>query len=215
MGQMVESLKFPSVVASASLALFSVAQSAGRVLTGVISESALNWNTGKCCINKGVPRPFFLIVASAIGVLAHTILAFSTDQTSFVLGTALSGLSFGGVWPMLVLIVGETFGTAHVAANYMFYDGVTSAGGTFLLSKIVAQRVYENHIVHQDETSETANLLDSSFGNSDEVTCYGQECFQTTHVIISLLLCTCVVISGIFMYLTRHVYNKEDLHTHH
>jgi len=170
------------------------------VLTGVVSENALNWNTGWCCIDKGVPRPFFLIITSLVGVIAHAILAFSADQTSFMVGTALSGLSFGGVWPMLVLIVGEIYGTAHVAANYMFYDGVTSAGGTFLLSKIVAQRVYESHI--------DQHYSDNDDSSARGVTCYGLQCFQTTHIVISISLITCAIMSVIFMYMTRHVYNK-------
>jgi hypothetical protein len=202
MGQMVESLGFAPVVTSASLALFSVAQSAGRVLTGAISESALNWNTRSCGINNGVPRPFFLVVGSIAGVIAHTILAVSTDQATFVFGIALSGLAFGSVWPMLVLIVGELFGTANLAANYMFYDGFTSAAGTFLLSKIVAQEVYESHIdSHHAE-------------GGDGVTCYGQQCFQLTHVVIAMLSLTCIVTSLIMQYTTRHVYNKSTLHRH-
>jgi len=201
LGQMVESLKFSPVVTSSSLALFSVAQAAGRVITGAISESALNWNTRGCCIDNGIPRPFFLVVASLAGVLAHSILAAATTEAAFVFGVALSGAAFGMVWPMLVLIVGEIFGTAHVGANYMFYDGFTSAGGTFLLSKIVAQEVYEEHI-------------DSHSSESDGVTCFGQKCFQETHVVITVLSLTCVVTSVILQFITRDAYNKSRLPRH-
>jgi hypothetical protein len=104
---------------------------------------------------------------------------------------------------MMVLIVGEIYGTAHVAANYMFYDGFTSAAGTFLLSKVVAQEVYESHI-------------DSHYSDNDNdgVTCYGQKCFQQTHIVIALLSLTCVLTSMIMQYTTRHAYNKSSLHRH-
>jgi hypothetical protein len=95
MGQMVESLRFSPVVTSASLALFSVAQAASRVATGALSDSALNWSTRNCWIDNGVPRPFFLVIASLVGVLAHTILAISTNEATFVFGVALSGAAFG------------------------------------------------------------------------------------------------------------------------
>jgi hypothetical protein len=136
-----------------------------------------------CCIGNGqVPGPFFLIVANLLAVVAHAILAvMSEDEMTFVFGITLSGLAvFGCVWPMLVLIVGEIFGTARVAANnYIFYDGVTSAGGTFLLSKIVAQKAYEKDIdSHYSEN------------NNDGVTGTGQKCFQTTHKVIVLLSLT-------------------------
>ena len=122
LGQMVESLRFPPVVTSASLSLFSVAQSGGRVATGAVSDWALSFNTNRCFVDRGIPRPFFLVVASIVGVVAHTILAISTDEFSFVVGIALSGWAFGSVWPLMVLIVGEIYGTAHVGANYMLFD---------------------------------------------------------------------------------------------
>lgn len=80
MGQMVESLGFPETVTSASLAFFSVAQAAGRVATGSISEAAI----------KYTPRPFFLVMASIVGLLAHLMLGFASSEAIFVLGAALS-----------------------------------------------------------------------------------------------------------------------------
>lgn len=198
LGQMVESLGFSDVVTPATLALFSVAQSGGRIITGAASEAALTFETNRCCIDKGVPRPFFFVAASLAAIVAHTILAVATDQVSFVIGITLSGVAFGMIWPLMVLCVGELFGTAHVGANYMFYDGFTSAAGTFILSKVVAQRVYEEHI----------DSHDNGLGKSDEVTCYGKECFQQTHIIIVLLSMTCVVVSLLMQFKTRNVYNK-------
>ncbi|KAG7359936.1 major facilitator superfamily transporter [Nitzschia inconspicua] len=193
LGQMVESLGFSKVVVPATLALFSVAQSGGRVITGAISESALNYNTRRCCIDKGIPRPFFFVVASFAAVLSHAMLATATEEVYFVFGVTLSGIAFGMIWPLLVLCVGEIYGTAHVGANYMFYDGVTSAGGTFLLSKVVAQEVYEGHI---------------DPNGSSSTTCYGQACFRETHVVIVILSLTCIVTSAMLQYKTRNVYNK-------
>jgi MFS family permease len=196
LGQMVESLHFPSTVTPASLSLFSVAQSGGRVVTGALSDWALTVNTNRCFVDRGIPRPFFLVVGSLIGVVAHTILAVSTKEWSFVVGIALSGMAFGSVWPLMVLIVGEIYGTAHVAANYMFYDGCASAAGAFLLSKVVAQQVYDSHIDPHDSDAD------------DLATCFGQECFQMTHVIIASLSLVCVVTSLVLQYSTRDSYNS-------
>jgi len=199
LGQMVESLGFSIVVTPATLALFSVAQSGGRIITGAASEAALNYETRRCCIDKGIPRPFFFVAASVLAIFAHTILAIATSQLFFVIGITLSGLAFGMIWPLMVLCVGEFFGTAHVGANYMFYDGFTSAAGTFLLSKVVAQQVYEEHIdPHSSE-------------NGDGVTCYGKECFQQTHIVIVLLSMTCVAVSILMQYKTRKFYSKSNI----
>ena len=194
LGQMVESLGFSDAVTPATVALFSVAQSGGRTITGSASEAFLTYDTRRCCIDKGVPRPFFFVLASLASILAHTILAVSTSRVFFVVGITLSGVAFGMFWPLLVLCVGEFYGTSHVGANYMFYDGFVSAAGTFFLSKLVAQKVYEEHI---DETE-----------GSDGVTCYGIECFQQTHVIIVLLSITCVAVSTLMQYKTRKIYSR-------
>jgi hypothetical protein len=102
MGQMVEALHFPKSVTSASLAFFSVAQSGGRVLTGALSESALNWNTKSFCIDNGIPRPFFLVIAAVAGFIAHVSLAVATSREFFVVGATLAGLAFGMIWPLMV-----------------------------------------------------------------------------------------------------------------
>mmetsp|Transcript_5697 Transcript_5697/g.16015 ORF Transcript_5697/g.16015 Transcript_5697/m.16015 type:complete len:705 (+) Transcript_5697:97-2211(+) len=184
-GQMVEALRLDPSTSSASLALFSAAQAASRVLTGAISESALGWRFP-------LPRPAFLVVASFGGCAAHLLLATATTEIAFVVGVALSGAAFGMIWPLMVLIVGECFGTAHVGANYMFYDGVTSAIGTLVLSKFVAQSVYESHIVKNTD--------------DDGLTCYGDACFELSHYIIAGLSMSCVISSVLLMYKTKHIY---------
>ena len=140
---MSESLRLPPAAGPSSLAHFSAAQAASRVLTGSISESLLNssWN---------IPRPFFLVLASLCCGFAHLLMASVTSQVWFIVAVIISGYAFGMIWPLMVLIVGECFGTANVGANYMFYDGVTSAIGTLILSKFVAQEVYENNIMYDE-----------------------------------------------------------------
>jgi len=200
MGEMVAALRFSPITTAASLSLFSVAQSGGRVITGVLSEWALALNTTRCGISRGVPRPAFLIGASLIGVVAHLLLSVATTEGFFVLGVALSGAAFGSVWPLMVLIIGEVFGTTNVGANYMFYDGFSSAAGTLLLSKFVAQTVYESHIDHSDE-------------NSDGVTCYGQDCFRASQLIVAGLSLSCVLTSIGMLRTTRQTYDAATQST--
>ncbi|CAB9501855.1 Nodulin-like [Seminavis robusta] len=201
MGQMVEALGFPKETTPASLAFFSVAQSGGRVITGALSESALNWPTKSFCINSGVPRPFFLVTASIAGFIAHMSLAVATTKAFFVIGCTLAGLAFGMVWPLMVLIIGEVFGTANVGANYMFFDGFTSAAGSVLLSKFLAQTVYEDNIDKKD--------------NPENVICIGSACFSMTHSVVAVLSMACILTSVSMLFTTRKVYNSANLHTGH
>lgn len=157
-GQMTESLGFDPGLTPASLALFSAAQGASRVCTGIASELALGWNNPRwlCCGSGasgsgGIPRPAFFVLASLISCASHFILAVSTSEEAFAFGVTLSGVvgyiminynlarksalapqsyvltscvslltllqAFGSIWPLMVLITGEVFGTHHVGAN--------------------------------------------------------------------------------------------------
>jgi len=206
-GQMTEALGFSSDLTPASLALFSAAQGASRVMTGIASELALKWNLPWfcCCIGSGggtggVPRPAFLLLASLVSAASHFVLAVTTTEEGFAFGVTLSGVAFGMVWPMMVLITGEVFGTRHVGANYMFFDGFSSAVGTLLLSKFVAQEVYDEHIIeHQG---------DPGFAGGD-FKCYGPGCFRMSHLIVSLLSLTCIVSSIGLIRSTRDVYQRR------
>ncbi|CAB9515816.1 Nodulin-like [Seminavis robusta] len=188
MGQMVESLALmpQDTVTPASMAIFSVAQATSRVVTGAVSDAAL--------ARYGIPRPAFLIVASLIAAVAHSVLALTDNhqEIAFLVGVTLSGVAFGMIWPLMVLIVGEVFGTAHMATNYLFYDGGSSAFGTLLLSKFVTQEVYEDHI-----------------DSSAETTCYGAECFQLSHWVVVALAMSCVVAALHLLQQTREVYSNK------
>ena len=98
-GQMTEALGFSADLTPASLALFSAAQGASRVVTGIASELALKWNLPwfcGCCSasgsGAGVPRPVFLVLASLVSALSHFILAVSTSDAAFAFGVTLSGV---------------------------------------------------------------------------------------------------------------------------
>jgi len=202
-GQMTEALGFDSDLTPASLALFSAAQAASRVITGAVSEAALSWKLPWFCGylssgGKGLARPAFLVVASVVSAAAHFSLAIATTEEGFALGVTLSGIAFGMVWPLMVLITGEVFGTLHVGANYMFFDGFSSAAGTLLLSKFVAQTVYDDHIdeSHGDSVDEGSNR------------CFGTECFQLSHFIVSVLSLTCIISSVGLIWTTKDVYRR-------
>ena len=197
MGEMVESLGFPDALNPATLAIFSVAQAAARIVTGILSEAALKTHVvGFPGLENGIVRPFFLVVGSGIAFVSHLWLAYATSQASFIISTTLSGLAFGMAWPLMVLIVGDIFGLKNHGAVYMFYDGSTKAFGTILLSEYVAGNVYEAHVDPK----------------VDALICYGPSCFRETHLTVAGLALSGMVASIGLMYTTRYVYNRQEFH---
>jgi len=196
MGQMIQSRGLPVEMASACLALFSVAQALARVCAGAVSEAALQWTIPSIfhpdgsSSTQGIPRPTFLVLSCAFSFAGHACLAAPHGPNGnlpvFVLGIVLTGMSFGALWPLMVLIVGDLFGTVNHGANYMFADGFTCAVGTLSIAKFLTEFVYEQHVVESQEAAD----LNSTSGN----VCVGEECFHATHVIISglCLVALCV-----------------------
>lgn len=208
-GQMTEALGFDSNLTPASLALFSAAQAASRVVTGAVSEAALSWKLPWFCgslssgARKGLSRPAFLVVASIVSTAAHFSLAVAKSEEGFALGVTLSGIAFGMVWPLMVLITGEVFGTLHVGANYMFFDGFSSAFGTLLLSKFVAQTVYDDHI-NEDHVGPGG-----SPDGQGNFKCFGADCFRLSHLIVSVLSLTCILSSVGLIWTTKDTYRRS------
>jgi hypothetical protein len=198
MGQEVEARRFPARTALGCLALFSVSQSIARVATGEVSELALYWKINGCGLCQGIPRPAFFILSSAVAVAAHSLLAVASSRGMFALGVASAGYAFGMVWPLMVLIVGEIFGTTNHGANYLFYDGCTSAVGTLAISRVLASAVYEAHI---DFSKRTKKIN----------ACFGQGCFWLSHVVTAVLAFTSIATSVVVLMKTRNVYDRPSI----
>lgn len=198
MGQMTQALGYSPRATPACLAIFSVAQSLARVAAGAISESALTWPTQAFGLARGgVPRTAFLVLCCALAVVGHVVLAYAAGQRQrFVLGIMLVGLSFGGLWPLMVLIMGDLFGTVNHGANYMFADGFTCAVGTLSMAKYLTQTIYQAHVAASVDFA-TATRTNA---------CYGEACFQQTHQIIAVLCLASLVACIVLLYTTRSSY---------
>mmetsp|Transcript_20653 Transcript_20653/g.57402 ORF Transcript_20653/g.57402 Transcript_20653/m.57402 type:complete len:195 (-) Transcript_20653:169-753(-) len=190
---------------SVATSVFSVAQSASRVIAGLLTEVAAKNHAKNKKVASGSldwfgwhSRPSFLSLAAFIGALAHGILAIpGLGSGGFIVGVALSGIAFGTVWPVMVLVVGDVFGKANLGAIYLWFDGSTLAFGSLFLSKLLSQYVYEQHRLYPN--------LDA-MGDADTSSCFGDGCFQLTHIIITLL-CLAATVSPI--ELSRRTHNRS------
>ena len=90
----------------------------------------------------------------------------------------------------MVLIVGDLFGTVNHGANYLFYDGFTSAAGTLSIAKFLTQFVYEQHV------------------EGDERACLGEACFRGSHIIVSGLCFLSLIVSVALLYKTCGSYGQ-------
>merc|ERR1712176_1366369 len=80
--------------------------------------------------------------------------------------TFLGGFSFGSMFPHLVVLTSELFGSANLSTNYMLYDGGRNFVSSLLFVKLLAGSSQQAHTA------------------PDQKDCIGLACFERTHIIV-------------------------------
>ena len=140
-------------------------------------------------------RPAFLIYLNCGMALSQLMAYFAAIAKSAALlyvAVAIAGLSFGGLFPMIVIVTSELFGKTHVGGNVMFLNGWTGCVPALAFGKFLAQAIYHAHI--------------SSDSSGKKNTCYGAGCFGMTHLIIAAACATGVLFSLALAWKTLPLY---------
>ena len=162
--------------------IFSVAQSLGRGLVGLLSDRL---------VRAGHPRPLCLAVAALLLAGAHGCL-IAASRPRLIAGVALAGAGFGATWTLMVVTVSELFGPDHMGSNYMLFDGMGAAVGNLGLAMLLSQSVYTAHIADPSRSE----------------TCLGAACFRDTHLVVVGLLLTSVAAACGFAWSSRGLYRE-------
>merc|ERR1712217_349160 len=100
----------------------------------------------------------------------------SAPVSLVAIAALLGGYCFGALWPHLVVITSEIFGTRYLARNYMFIDGSMFLVGGFCLARLLTSSVYQAHAKQDGQ-------------------CVGASCFFLTHMLV-IGLCGLGIISA-------------------
>ena len=182
--QLVEACGASAQLVPTVVTLFSTGNMMGRLTSPLLSDAL---------VARGRSRAYYLVLVSLLMAAAHAGLllaaaalpAGSTAQAAVVsAASAAVGYAFGSIWPHLVILCSELFGSRHLAANYMFYDGLCGATGTLLL----------------------ANVLVGTFYSGSG--CSGPKCFGPTHAVIAALCVAGAAASGIIVYRSSGLYRQ-------
>lgn len=145
--------------AAQATAFFSCAQSLGRLFGGRLSDVA---------VRRRCSRPTCFVALTVTMCVAHAILWMPGREALF-LGTSLAGVAFGSMYPIMIVCIGELFGTERIASNYMVYDGTPGAIASVAIGKYFAVWVYNAHTP------------------SGSTTCVGDACYRTTFMAVASL----------------------------
>jgi len=165
--------------------MFACAQGCGRLVTGSFSN---------ILVRRGIPRTIYFPIILAGMAMAHFVFSL-TGLTALFIGTVLCGISFGSVYPLLVITITEIFGPDRFSSNYMIFDGTPGAVGTVIFGKILSTAVFNAH-------------LNSISPETGAKTCKGDECFWLCHITLGIVQVIATILGIILTVRVREVYQK-------
>lgn len=157
----VESLHGPVNQVSYMVAMFSLGNCAGRIVTGVLSDHLV----------ARIPRIHYITFAAALTAL-NQLLFLLISPNWLILPISVAGISDGMVFSTFPVLVRECFGSRHFGKNFGYISLANAIGFPLFLSPI-ASWVYSHYA-----TISGANNVE---------TCAGSHCFQAIFYLISFL----------------------------
>jgi len=178
LAQILEAGEAPNSLLSATVTIFATGNMLGRLCCMIPSDGL---------VLRQYSRAYFVGLIASMMLLAHLLFLLASSSVLsggsavqsvvLVLATAFAGLSFGAIWPHMVVMTSEMFGSKHLPANYLFFDGGCGAVGTILLANILPSAFYH-----------------ATNGND----CVGSGCYAVSHLIIAAL-CVSGMVAAAFL----------------
>ncbi|XP_062016008.1 protein NUCLEAR FUSION DEFECTIVE 4-like [Rosa rugosa] len=195
LGQIGESLGYPTKTVKTFVSLVSIWNYFGRVFSGFFSESLL--------VRYKIPRPLvmtFSLLLSCVGLL---LIAFPTPGSLYV-ASIIIGFSFGAQLPLLFAIISELFGLKHFST--LFNCGqIASPLGSYLLNVQLTGKLYD-----QEAKKELAKR-GLTRSQVKELTCLGKHCYWLSFTILAAVTFFGALSTLVLVYRTRDFY-KSDIY---
>ncbi|KQK20512.1 protein NUCLEAR FUSION DEFECTIVE 4 [Brachypodium distachyon] len=193
MGQIGQSLGYPSKSINTFVSLISIWNYAGRVTSGFASEILLE--------RYKVPRTLMLTGVLLLACVGHVLIALGVPHSLYAASVVI-GFCFGAQWPLVFAIISEVFGLKYYSTLYNF-GGMASPVGSYILNVRVAGRMYDAEADRQPGGGFAA-------GGRDKV-CLGVECFKRSFLIITAATVFGALVSLVLVWRTWAFY-KGDIY---
>lgn len=193
LGQIGESLGYPTRSISTFVSLVSIWNYLGRVTAGFGSEYLLK--------KYKFPRPLMLTLTLIISCVGHLLIAFGIPN-SLYFASVVIGFCFGAQWPLLFAIISEIFGLKYYSTLYNF-GSVASPIGSYILNVKVAGNLYDK------EAKRQMMALGIVRKAGEDLNCVGVDCFKVAFFIITAATVFGAFVSVILVVRTRKFYASD------
>uniref|UniRef100_A0A0D9WWB5 Uncharacterized protein n=1 Tax=Leersia perrieri TaxID=77586 RepID=A0A0D9WWB5_9ORYZ len=201
MGQIGQSLGYPSKSINTFVSLISIWNYAGRVTAGFASEALLDRRR-----RRRIPRPLVLTAVLLLACAGHLLIAFGVSNSLYA-ASVIIGFCFGAQWPLVFAIISELFGLKYYSTLYNF-GGMASPVGSYVLNVLVAGRLYDKEA--ERHPAAAAGGGGGGGGGRDRV-CVGVDCFKRSFLVITAATAFGALVSLVLVWRTWGFY-KGDIY---
>ncbi|PIN04738.1 hypothetical protein CDL12_22725 [Handroanthus impetiginosus] len=195
LGQIGESLGYPTKTIKTFVSLLSIWNYFGRIFSGFVSESLL--------AKHKFPRPLMMTLVLCLSCIGLLLIAFPF-QGSVYIASVIIGFSFGAQLPLIFAIISELFGLKYYST--LFNCGqLASPLGSYILNVKVAGPLYDREALKE--------LAKKGMTRSSvkELTCIGTRCYRSAFIILASITFFGALTSLILVARTREFY-KGDIY---
>ncbi|CAO2813019.1 unnamed protein product [Amaranthus hypochondriacus] len=195
LGQIGESLGYPTKTISSFVSLVSIWNYFGRVFSGFVSEALL--------AKYKIPRPLMMTLVLLLACVGHLIIAFPLPGSVYV-ASVIIGFSFGAQLPLLFAIISELFGLKYYST--LFNCGqLASPLGSYILNVKVTGMLYDKQAL-KDLGKKGLKRHDVK-----ELTCIGSSCYKLSFIVLACATFFGAMVSLVLVVRTREFY-KGDIY---
>ncbi|KAL5724949.1 hypothetical protein ACHQM5_008149 [Ranunculus cassubicifolius] len=193
LGQIGESLGYPTLAISTCVSLVSIWNYCGRVFAGFVTEILLT--------KFRFPRPLMITIVLVFSCIGHMLVVFPTPG-SLYFASLVIGFSYGAQLIMIYTIISELFGLKHYA-TFFNWGQLSSPLGSYVLNVRVTGVLYDKEALKQ--------VASKGLKRSDvkELTCIGKECYRLSFIVLAGVSLLGAVTSLILTYRTRNFYRGD------
>ncbi|KAK4358662.1 hypothetical protein RND71_020891 [Anisodus tanguticus] len=195
LGQIGESLGYPTTTIKSFVSLLSIWNFFGRIFSGFVSETLL--------VKYKFPRTLMMTLVLLLSCIGLLLIAFPFPGSVYV-ASVIIGFSFGAQLPLLFSIISELFGLKYYST--LFNCGqLASPLGSYILNVKVTGPLYDREAL---KDLAKKGLTRSSV---KELTCMGNQCYRQAFIILASVAFFGSLASLILVARTRNFY-KGDIY---
>ncbi|KAM5584265.1 protein NUCLEAR FUSION DEFECTIVE 4-like [Rosa sericea] len=195
LGQIGESLGYPTKTVSTFVSLVSIWNYFGRVFSGFVSESLM--------VKWKIPRTLMMTFMLVLSSIAYISIAFPFPGSVYM-ASVMIGVSFGAQLTLLFTIISELFGLKYYAT--LFNCGqLASPLGSYILNVRVTGMLYDR------EALKVLAKKGMTRSSVKELVCIGSQCYRLSFTILASITFFGALISLVLVIRTREFY-KGDIY---